>query len=163
SADAAAKPTSPMISIRRLPNRSDSRPPSSSRLPNASEYAVTTHCRSALEKFRALWAEGSAIFTIVASRTTISCATPTTASTHQRSAGLAAAPGDLASPATADGAPAGTTSGSAASLGRVMAPSRSTPTPKCSTQDAVSTASQVGVQAGSSAGGNVQLAGMVGL
>ncbi len=87
SAEAAAKPSRPMISIRRWPTRSDSRPPSSSSPPKASEYAVTTHCRSALENASARWAEGSAMFTIVASRTTISWASPTTARTHQRRAG----------------------------------------------------------------------------
>ena len=37
SADATAKPMMPMMKIRLRPNRSDSRPPSSSRLPKASE------------------------------------------------------------------------------------------------------------------------------
>jgi len=49
------------------PMMSVSLPPSSSRLPNASAYAVTTHCRSILEKCRACCAEGRAMFTIVAS------------------------------------------------------------------------------------------------
>ena len=84
SAEAAANPTRPIISIRRRPTRSDSRPPSSSSPPKASEYAVTTHCRSAMENPSARWAEGSAMFTIVASSTTISCASPTTPRTHQR-------------------------------------------------------------------------------
>src|SRR5689334_13375417 len=75
-----------MISIRRRPTKSDSRPPSSSNPPKASEYAVTTHCRSALENPSALWAEGSAMFTIVASRITISWASPTTPRIHQRRA-----------------------------------------------------------------------------
>src|SRR5215471_18124082 len=92
SAEAAAKPTSPMISIRRRPTRSDSRPPSSRRPPKASEYAVTTHCRSALENPRSCWAEGSAMFTIVASRTTISWASPTTPRIHQRRADSGAIP-----------------------------------------------------------------------
>src|SRR5215469_8845588 len=85
-ADAPAKPTRPIINIRRRPTRSDSRPPNSSNPPKASEYAVTTHCRSALENPSALWAEGSAIVTIVASSTTISWASPTTPRTHQRRA-----------------------------------------------------------------------------
>src|SRR5215471_13656426 len=101
SAVAAAKPTRPMISIRRRPTRSDSRPPSSSSPPKASEYAVTTHCRSALENPSARWAEGSAMFTIVASRTTISWASPTTPRTHQRRAGPAATPDDPARSDTA--------------------------------------------------------------
>src|SRR5215469_1239312 len=104
SADAAAKPTRPMISIRLRPTRSDSRPPSSSNPPKASEYAVTTHCRSALENPSALWAEGSAIVTIVASSTTISWASPTTARTHQRRADPASTSGGPGHPdaATAD-------------------------------------------------------------
>src|SRR5215468_11156099 len=89
SADAAAKPTRPMISIRRRPSRSDSRPPSSNNPPKASEYAVTTHCRSALENPSACWAEGSAMVTIVASSTTISWASPTTPRIHQRRVGPA--------------------------------------------------------------------------
>ena len=92
SAEAAAKPIRPMISIRRRPTRSDSRPPSSSSPPKASEYAVTTHCRSALENASARCAEGSAMFTIVASSTTISWASPTTPRIHQRRAGPAATP-----------------------------------------------------------------------
>jgi len=104
SADAAAKPTRPMISIRRRPTRSDSRPPSSSSPPKASEYAVTTHCRSATLKPRSRWAEGSAMFTIVASSTTISCASPTTPRIHQRRAGPPVPPAGRArsgTPATA--------------------------------------------------------------
>ena len=38
-AEATAKPTSPISSVVRRPNRSDSLPPSSSRLPKLSEYA----------------------------------------------------------------------------------------------------------------------------
>jgi MFS family permease len=63
---------------------SPSRPPTSSRLPNDSAYAVTTHCRSLLEKPSACWADGSAMFTIVASSTSISWATATTTRTSQR-------------------------------------------------------------------------------
>ncbi len=53
NAEAAANPTSPIRNVRRLPKRSDRRPPSNSSPPKASEYAVTTHCRSALENPRA--------------------------------------------------------------------------------------------------------------
>jgi hypothetical protein len=45
---------------------------------------VITHCRSVVEKPSARWADGSAMFTMVASSTTISWATPTTARTSQR-------------------------------------------------------------------------------
>ena len=49
--------------------------PSSSSPPKASEYAVTTtHRRSALENPRSCWAEGRAMFMIVAPSTTINCA-----------------------------------------------------------------------------------------
>ena len=90
-----------MISIRRRPTRSDSRPPSSSSPPKASEYAVTTHCRSAMENPSARWAEGSAMFTIVASSTTISWASPTTPRIHQRRADAAATPAGRACSETA--------------------------------------------------------------
>jgi len=43
TADAAANPTNPMSSVRRLPTMSDSRPPLSNSAPKASEYAVTIH------------------------------------------------------------------------------------------------------------------------
>jgi hypothetical protein len=42
------------------------------------------HWRLSVEKFSASCADGSAMFTIVASSTTISCATPSSASTAQR-------------------------------------------------------------------------------
>ena len=44
------------MKVRLRPKRSAIRPPSSSRLPNASAYAVTTHCRSSSEKPRSRWA-----------------------------------------------------------------------------------------------------------
>jgi hypothetical protein len=50
TADATEKPTSPVMNVSLRPNRSPSRPPNSSRLPNVSAYAVMTHCRSTLEK-----------------------------------------------------------------------------------------------------------------
>ena len=84
SAEAAAKPTRPMRNMRRRPNMSERRPPSSSRLPKASAYAVTTHWRSLSLKPRSACADGMAMFTMVASRTTISWASATVASTHQR-------------------------------------------------------------------------------
>jgi hypothetical protein len=84
TADAPENPTSPAISAHLRPNRSPSLPPTNSRLPNASAYAVTTHCRLSLEKCNARWADGSATVTIVASSTTISCATLSTASTAHR-------------------------------------------------------------------------------
>ena len=71
-AEATAKPTRPPINVHLRPNRSPSLPPSSSRLPKLSAYAVITHCRFSAEKWRARCAEGSATFTTVASRTTMS-------------------------------------------------------------------------------------------
>ncbi|SLA06479.1 Uncharacterised protein [Mycobacteroides abscessus subsp. abscessus] len=44
SAEASANPTNPTISARRRPHRSAMRPPKSSSPPNASAYAVMTHC-----------------------------------------------------------------------------------------------------------------------
>src|SRR6266704_1475425 len=83
-AEATANPTRPVTNIHLRLNMSPSRPPTSSRLPNERAYAVTTHCRSLLEKLSACWADGSAMFTIVPSSTTMSWATATTARTSQR-------------------------------------------------------------------------------
>ncbi len=66
------------------PKRSPTRPPSSSRLPNASAYAVTIHWRWPSAKPRSRWAEGRAMFTIVASSTTMSWAIETTTRISQR-------------------------------------------------------------------------------
>ena len=52
SADAAANPTRPMMNVRLRPQRSERRPPSSSRLANVSEYAVMIHWRSPSENPR---------------------------------------------------------------------------------------------------------------
>ena len=84
TADATAKPASPMMNINRRPTRSASRPPNSSRLPNDSEYAVTTHWRSTLVKCSACCADGSAMFMTVASSTTMSCAIAMTTRISQR-------------------------------------------------------------------------------
>src|SRR5882724_2298782 len=83
-AEAMANPTRPATNTHLRLNMSPSRPPTSSRLPNDSAYAVTTHCRSLLEKASACWADGSAMFTIVPSSTNISWATATTTRTSQR-------------------------------------------------------------------------------
>ena len=74
TADAAANPIRPARNVTFRPSRSASLPPSSSRLPNASAYAVTTHCRSTMENPRSRCAVGSAMFMIVASSTIMSCA-----------------------------------------------------------------------------------------
>ena len=98
-AEARANPIRPVINTRLRSNMSPSRPPTGSRLPKASAYAVTTHCRSLFGNARARCADGSAMFTIVASRTTMSWAIATTTRTSQRrssgAAGLAAGTGDV--------------------------------------------------------------------
>src|SRR3954462_3075530 len=86
-AEATAKPIRPAMKVRLRPKRSPMRPPSRSSEPNASAYAVTTHWRESSENSSARWALGSAMFTIVASSTTISCAMPSTARMAQRRAG----------------------------------------------------------------------------
>ena len=72
TADATAKPARPAMKVSLRPSRSASRPPSNSRLPNASAYAVTTHCRSTVAKCSVRCADGSAMLTIVRSRTIMS-------------------------------------------------------------------------------------------
>ena len=84
TADATAKPARPTMKVTLRPARSASRPPSSSRLPNASAYAVTTHCLSTVAKCSDRCADGSATFTIVRSRTIMSWATATVARISQR-------------------------------------------------------------------------------
>ena len=84
AAEAIAKPASPATNVRFRPKMSDRRPPTSSSPPNASAYAVMTHWRSVVEKPSARWAEGSAMFTMVASSTTMSWAIPMTARISQR-------------------------------------------------------------------------------
>jgi len=83
-ADTTLNPASPTKRVSLRPNRSPRRPNGSSRLPKAREYAVMIHWRFASEKWRARWADGRAMFTTVASRTTISWATPSSASISQR-------------------------------------------------------------------------------
>jgi hypothetical protein len=78
------KSTSPAMNTRRRPSRSPERPPSSRKPPNVSAYALTTHSRPDVEKWRLFWIDGSATFTIDTSRTTIRYATPSTASACQR-------------------------------------------------------------------------------
>jgi hypothetical protein len=74
ASDAPVKTSRPDTKIRRRPSRSAARPPSSSRPPNASVYAVMTHCRSPIPKWRSAWIVGSATFTTVMSRITMNCA-----------------------------------------------------------------------------------------
>ena len=78
------KMTSPIMKIRRRPKRSPSRPPSSSRLPKARAYPVTTHRRLAVAMSRSFWMKGRAMFTMVPSSTTISWATEMSTSAQPR-------------------------------------------------------------------------------
>src|SRR5580700_2667073 len=89
-ADTPAKPARPVRNVTFRPSRSASLPPSSSRLPNARVYAVTTHCRSTVVKPSARCADGRATFITVRSSTTMSCARPIThrMSHRRRSQGL---------------------------------------------------------------------------
>ena len=73
--EAAAKISSPLRNARRAPYRSATRPASSSPPPKVSVYAPSTHCRSAGSNPRSRRMAGSAIATIVTSRTTTNCAT----------------------------------------------------------------------------------------
>src|SRR5690349_4069359 len=77
-AETPANPARPARNVTLRPSRSASRPPSSSRLPNARLYAVTTHCRSTVLNPSARCADGNATFITVRSSTTISCARPIT-------------------------------------------------------------------------------------
>jgi hypothetical protein len=74
SRDAPVKITRPTRNNRLRPRRSPARPPSSRKPPKTSVYALTIHCRLPSERARSFWIEGSATFTIVASRTTMNCA-----------------------------------------------------------------------------------------
>ena len=83
-AEASAKPTSPVMSVRLRPTLSPIRPPRRSKVPKAKEYAVTIHWRSAFEKCRSRCAVGRAMFTMVLSRITINWAIPSTPRIHHR-------------------------------------------------------------------------------
>jgi hypothetical protein len=72
SADASAKPVSPIKKVRFRPMASATRPPTSSSPPKARVYAVMTHWRSASEALSARCAQGSAMLTMVASSAAIS-------------------------------------------------------------------------------------------
>jgi len=84
SSDAAVKTVSPARKIRLRPSRSPSLPASSSRLPNVIRKPLTIHVRFDWLKPRSSWIAGRATFTIVTSRTIISCAKQTMASVIQR-------------------------------------------------------------------------------
>ena len=78
--DAAANTISPTMKIRRRPNRSATRPPSSRNPPNVNAYALATHCRPDGEKCSERSIDGSATFTIDTSRITMNCDAQSSAS-----------------------------------------------------------------------------------
>ena len=82
--EATVKTTMPAMKSLCLPSRSDARPPSSRKPPKTRAYALTIHCRLVGEKCSPCWIDGSATFTIVASRMTMNCAMQTRTSTSQR-------------------------------------------------------------------------------
>ena len=84
ASDAAANSAVPTANTRRRPSRSAARPPSSSRPPKLSRYALRTHCRSPLAKPRSRSIEGSATTTIAESRMTMKKAAHRSASAFQR-------------------------------------------------------------------------------
>ncbi len=84
SADAEAKPASPIRNVRRRPKVSASRPPSRSRPPKATCRRSPPTVRSATEKCSPRCAEGNAMSMTVASRATINWATEMHTSASQR-------------------------------------------------------------------------------
>ena len=77
------KMTSPTRKTRFRPSRSPARPPSRRKPPKNRVYALMIHCRLASESPRSFWIDGSATFTIVASRMTMNCARQTRTRTSQ--------------------------------------------------------------------------------
>jgi hypothetical protein len=80
SSEARVNSRMPEMNTRRRPRMSPARPPSSSSPPKVSVYALSTHDRLVVEKFSASRMCGRAMFTMVASRTTMSCDAAMTAS-----------------------------------------------------------------------------------
>ena len=70
ASDAIPNTASPVANRRRWPSRSPARPATISRPPNASVYALRTHCRPDAENPSDRWISGRAIATIVTSSTT---------------------------------------------------------------------------------------------
>jgi len=70
--DAVVKTASPTTSMRRRPNTSPARPPRRSRPPKVRLYASTTHDSPAELKCSERWMGARAMFTTVASRTSMS-------------------------------------------------------------------------------------------
>jgi len=103
--DASANTASEPMKTLRRPSKSPLRPPSSSRAPNVNAYPFTTQAMPLMLKPRPLWIEGSATFTIVVSRTTISCtaASSTSAPSSEEFRLFDAASPTATSSRTADG------------------------------------------------------------
>ena len=72
--DATPNSASAATNTRRCPSRSAARPPSIRNPANVIAYASTTHWRSAEEKLRLDWIDGSATLTMLRSRITMNCA-----------------------------------------------------------------------------------------
>jgi hypothetical protein len=81
SSDAAEKSTIPAPNTRLRPITSPARPPNSMKPPKISVYIMITRCRLDAPRCRPRWIDGSATLTIVASRTTMNCATHTMTTT----------------------------------------------------------------------------------
>ena len=77
--DAVVNTARPSKNVRRGLIRSAIRPPVMRSPPNASVYAVMTHCRLPADDPKYDRTTGSAVVTIVTSRTTTNCATQITA------------------------------------------------------------------------------------
>src|SRR2546421_6059419 len=82
ASEASANSNSATVNVRRCPKWSAARPPSIRKPANVIAYAFTTHWRSAEEKPRVDWIDGSATLTMLRSRMTLNCATQQTTTTH---------------------------------------------------------------------------------
>lgn len=65
SAEAVAKPITPMMTMRRCPAMSASRPPKANSADSDSRYPLTTHCTPVEESDRSFCNSGTAMATIV--------------------------------------------------------------------------------------------------
>ncbi len=75
ASEAREKTTRPTMKMRRRPSMSAARPPRISSPLKAMAYPVTTHCTTEVVTPKSRSMDGSAIFTMVKSRTTINDAT----------------------------------------------------------------------------------------
>src|SRR6202042_815174 len=82
NADAAAKPITPITTIRRRPRTSPSRPPKANSADNESRYPLITHCVPVADNDSCFWMFGIAIATIVWSMNVIATANTIAASTR---------------------------------------------------------------------------------